>query len=134
MERYKFDEDNRLWYELGENGVYYPMIKVEDNLNVGRYGRLAMEHMKSINPVRYKTLGVMGMFPKIFNNIDEKVYNIINNIMNKKLKEEPIQDNWNVVEIEKHKKMLYREAEEIALQEIVYKNHFSNIDMEKVFI
>ncbi len=134
MERYKFDEDNRLWYELGENGVYYPMIKVEDNLNVGRYGRLAMEHMKSINPVRYKTLGVMGMFPEIFNNIDEKVYNIINNIMNKKLKEEPIQDNWNVVEIEKHKKMLYREAEEIALQEIVYKNHFSNIDMEKVFI
>ncbi|WP_317368804.1 TnpV protein [uncultured Tyzzerella sp.] len=133
MEKYKFDENNDLWYELGENGMYYPMIKVEDNLNVGKYGKLAMEHMKR-NSVRYKTFGVMGMFPRIFNNIDEEVYNIINNIMNKKLKEEPIQDNWNVVEIEKHKKMLYREAEEIALQEIVYKDHFSNIDMEKVFI
>ena len=132
MERYKVDESNGLRYELGEYGMYYPIIEIDGKLEIGRYGKLAMEHMKAINPSRYKTLGIMGMFPKIFNNIDEKVYSIIDNIMEEKLKEEPIQDEWNVLEIERHKKMLYREAEEIALQEIVYQDHFANINMEEV--
>ena len=134
MEQYRFDKENGLWYELGKHGMYYPMIQVSDEeLTVGRYGNLAMEHMKTINPIRYKTLGMMGMFPKIFNKIDEKVYYRINSIMEKKLQQEPIQYDWNVLEIERHKKMLFREAEEIALQEIVYKNHFASIDMEEVF-
>ena len=132
MERYKFDEGNGLWYELGEHGMYYPVTEVGEKLEVGRYGKLAMEHMKALNPARYKTLGIMGMFPKIFNNIDEKVYKIIDDIMEEKLKEEPIQDDWNVLEIERHKKMLFREAEEIALKEIVYQDHFVNISMEEV--
>ena len=134
MEKYKFDEENGLWYEVGENGMYYPMIKTSDEeLKIGRYGNLAMEHMKSIEPVRYKTLGMLGMFPKIFNEIDEKVYSRIDNIMDKKLQQEPIQDDWNVLEIERHKKMLFREAEEIVLQEVVYQDHFKNIDIEEVF-
>ena len=132
MERYKFDESNGLWYELGEHGMYYPVTEVGEKLEVGRYGKLAMEHMKALNPARYKTLGIMGMFPKIFNNIDEKIYKIIDDIMEKKLEEEPIKDEWNVLEIERHKKMLFREAEEIALQEIVYQDHFENISMEEV--
>ena len=132
MERYKFDERNGLWYELGEYGMYYPVTEVDEKLEVGRYGNLAMEHMKALNPARYKTLGIMGMFPKIFNNIDEKIYKIIDDIMEKKLEEEPIKDGWNVLEIERHKKMLFREAEEIALQEIVYQDHFENISMEEV--
>ena len=132
MERYKFDEGNGLWYELGEHGMYYPVTEVGEKLEVGRYGKLAMEHMKALNPARYKTLGIMGMFPKIFNNIDEKIYKIIDDIMEKKLEEEPIKDEWNVLEIERHKKMLFREAEEIALQEIVYQDHFENISMEEV--
>ena len=132
MERYKFDESNGLWYELGEYGMYYPVTEVGEKLEVGRYGKLAMEHMKVLNPARYKTLGIMGMFPKIFNNIDEKIYKIIDDIMEKKLEEEPIKDGWNVFEIERHKKMLFREAEEIALQEIVYQDHFENISMEEV--
>ena len=132
MERYKVDESNGLRYELGEYGMYYPVTEVGEKLEVGRYGKLAMEHMKALNPARYKTLGIMGMFPKIFNNIDEKIYKIIDDIMEKKLEEEPIKDGWNVLEIERHKKMLFREAEEIALQEIVYQDHFENISMEEV--
>lgn len=135
MENYKFDENNGIWYKLGENGMYYPMIKTsEEDLKVGKYINLAMEYMKSINPVRYKTLGMMGMFPKIFNEIDEKAYSMIDNIMDKKLQQEPIQDNWNIIEIERHKKMLFREAEEIVLQEVVYQDHFKNIDMEEVYM
>lgn len=134
MERYKYDENNGLWYELGEYGMYYPMLEMpNEELKVGRYGKLAMEHMKSINPARYKTLGISGLFSEIFNDIDNKVYDMIDKIMDEKLKEEPIQENWNVLEIERHKKMLHREAEEIALQEIVYQDHFENIDMKKVF-
>ncbi len=129
MERYKYDENNGLWYELGEHGMYYPMVE-EIKLESGRYVNLAMEHMRAISPIEYETLGLLGKFPEIFNGLNDKVYALIDEIMKKKLIEEPIQENWNVLEMEKHKKMLYREAEEVALQEIVYKNHFENIDIE----
>ncbi len=37
MERYKYDEGNGLWYELGEHGMYYPMLEVpNEELKVGR--------------------------------------------------------------------------------------------------
>ncbi len=133
MERYKYDDNNGLWYELGEHGMYYPMVEEDiEKLNVGRYGRLAMEYMKGENLGKYEAVKTMMLFPKIFNDIDEKVYAMIDNIMENKLKEEPIQEEWNVLEMERHKKMLYREAEEIALQEIVYKDHFANIEKEYV--
>ncbi|WP_250277604.1 TnpV protein [[Clostridium] colinum] len=129
MEKYKIE--NGIKYELGKHGMYYPIFE-EEEFKVGKYGKMAMEHMKTINKARYSFLGVAGKLPKIFNDIDEKVYNIIDNIMEKKLEKEPIQDDWNIVEIERHKKMLYREAEEIALQEVVYQDHFLNVDIEKV--
>lgn len=129
MEKYKYDESNGLWYELGEHGMYYPMVEEDrERLNVGRYGKLAMEYMKSENLGKYEAIKTMMLFPKVFNGIDEKVYAMIDDIMEKKLKEEPIQEDWNILEIEAHKKMLYREAEEIALKEIVYKDHFANIE------
>ena len=129
MERYKYDDNNGLWYELGEHGMYYPMVEEDiEKLNVGRYGRLAMEYMKGENLGKYEAVKTMMLFPKIFNGIDEKVYAMIDSIMEVKLKEEPIQEDWNVLEMERHKKMLYREAEEVALQEIVYKDHFANIE------
>ncbi len=132
MERYKYDENNGLWYELGEHGMYYPMLEMSnEELKVGRYGKLAMEHMKSMYPSRYEVLNTLWKFPEIFNDIDDKVYNMIDKIMEEKLKEEPIEENWNVLEIERHKKMLYREAEEIALKEIVYQDHFENVDIEE---
>ena len=53
--------------------------------------------------------------------------------MEKKLQQEPVQNDWDVLEIERHKKMLFREAEEIALKEIVYKDHFASVNMEEVF-
>lgn len=77
-------------------------------------------------------LGMLPKLPEIFNGLDDKVYNMINEIMEKKLKEEPVPEDFNILESEAHKKMLYREAEEIALKELVYINHFENIDMEKI--
>ena len=132
MERYKYDENNGLWYELGEHGMYYPMLEMpNEELKVGRYGKLAMEHMKAMFPSRYEVLNALWKFPEIFNGIDDKVYNMIDKIMEKRLKEEPIEESWNILEIERHKKMLYREAEEIALREIVYQDHFQNVDIEE---
>lgn len=63
-----------------------------------------MEHMKNTQSSKYDMLGILGELPKIFNRLDERVHNMIDKIMDKKLKEEPIQDNWNVLEIEAHKK------------------------------
>ena len=129
MEKYKIE--NGIKYELGEHGMYYPMFEVKE-LQVGKYGKMAMERMKTVNKARYNMLGMLQKLPEIFNGLDDKVYNIINEIMEKKLKEEPVPEDFNIIESEAHKKMLYREAEEIALKELVYINHFKNVDMEKI--
>lgn len=129
MEKYKVE--NGIKYGLGENGVYYPIFEV-DEFKVGKYSKMAMEHMKSINKARYNMLGILQKLPEIFNGLDDKVYSRIDEIMEKKLKDESVQQNWNLIEMEAHKKMLYREAEEIALKELVYIDHFKNIDMDKI--
>ena len=129
MKKYKIE--NGIKYELEENEMYYPILEIEP-LKVGKYGRLAMEHMKNTQSSKYDMLGILGELPKIFNGLDERVHNMIDKIMDKKLKEEPIQDNWNVLEIEKKKKMLYREAEEMVLNELVYINHFQNVNMTEI--
>lgn len=129
MEKYKIE--NGIKYELGEHGMYYPIFEVEE-LKVGKYSKMAMEHMQTINKARYKFLGITGKLPEIFNGLDDKVYNMINEIIEEKLKDEPVQDNWDILEIEAYKKMLYREAEEIALKELVYINHFENVDMGEI--
>ncbi|WP_317367401.1 TnpV protein [uncultured Tyzzerella sp.] len=131
MRKEKFNENNGLSYELGEDSMYYPTIEIME-LKVGKYGKLAMEHMRELNQIDYNSLGIRGKLPEIFNDIDNKVYEMIDRLMEKKLKEEPIQDEWNVLEIERHKKMLHREVEEIVLKEIVYKDHFKDIDMEEI--
>lgn len=131
MKKEKINKNNRLVYELGEHSMYYPKIdRIE--LKVGKYGKLAMDYMRELNQIDYNSLGIRGKLPELFNNIDNQVYEMIDNIMKNKLKEEPIKDEWNVLEIERHKKMLHREAEEIALKEIVYKDHFKDIDMEEI--
>ncbi len=129
MEKYKVE--NGIKYELGENGMYYPIFEVNE-LKVGKYGKMAMEHMKTVNKARYNMLGMLQKLPEIFNGLDDKVYSMIDEIMEKKLKEEPILEDLNILEIEAYKKMLYREAEEIALKELVYINHFENIHMKKI--
>ena len=122
-------EENGIKYQLGEHAMYYPIFEVKE-FQVGKYGKMAMEHMKSTNKAKYNMLGMLQKFPEIFNGIDDKVYNMIDKIMEKKLKEEPVPEDFNIIESEAHKKMLYREAEEIALKELVYIDHFKNVEIE----
>ena len=48
MKKEYFNEKNGLWYDLGEDEVYYPRIKL-DNENykpVGKYGRMRKRHLQ----------------------------------------------------------------------------------------
>ena len=81
MEKYKIE--NGIKYELGEHGMYYPMFEVKE-LQVGKYGKMAMEHMKTVNKARYNMLGMLQKLPEIFNGLDDKVYNIEMQVSNKK--------------------------------------------------
>ena len=61
MERYIFDKNNGLWYEL-QGDYYIPCLVLdeEDTRPIGKWGRKHLRHIKERRPVLYTTLILSG--------------------------------------------------------------------------
>ncbi|WP_412178668.1 TnpV protein [Sedimentibacter sp.] len=93
----------------------------EEQEPLGKYGMMAMSYLRETNQQRYTEMFINGELMQIMRKVNEEANELLDNIMEQKLKIDPVPDPMNAYESYKHRDMIKREAEEIVLKEIVYR-------------
>ena len=118
----KYIKENGITYELrGEQ--YYPLLELPEQKEIGKYGRLHLEHLKAHRKGRYTNLLSEGTLNQRLYEIDVEAKTMVESIMFRLAAERGIDENlkardmlrW-VAEINNIK----ASAEEIVLREVVY--------------
>lgn len=73
MEKYKFDENNGLWYEL-QGDYYLPCLKLpeEEQAYIGIWGQRHRRHLKEYHRVRYANLLTTGKLNDYLADLNEQ--------------------------------------------------------------
>lgn len=117
--------ENGIHYILGADGLYYPDLKLPEGTHyeIGRYGRMRWEYLKSYRKGEYLELLLDGRLNEYLHDIDEECYARI------ELLTEQMKTRAGITEeLKKTDQMKWvgltnnvrNAAEEIILKEIVY--------------
>nr|WP_235715979.1 TnpV protein [Acetivibrio cellulolyticus] len=102
-----------------------PNIQISNESNydqpLGKYGRMAMEYLKEQNPQRYMILKMDGTLMEIMHKVQEEAVERIENILQQMLMENQIPKTEDIMEKTRHMNSLRATAEEIVLNELIYK-------------
>ena len=118
-------EENGIRYTLGEDGLYYPDLKLQEGTDyeIGRYGRLRAEYLKEHHRVQYMNLLLDGKLNEYLHQVDEECYEMMERLM------EQMKARQGVTERLKAESMMLwigmlnnirASAEEVVLRDIVY--------------
>lgn len=118
-------EENGIRYTLGEDGLYYPDLKLQEGTDyeIGRYGRLRAEYLKEHHRVQYMNLLLDGKLNEYLHQVDEECYDMLECLM------EQMKARQGVTERLKAESMMLwigmlnnirASAEEVVLRDIVY--------------
>lgn len=118
-------EENGIRYTLGEDGLYYPDLKLQEGTDyeIGRYGRLRAEYLKEHHRVQYMNLLLDGKLNEYLHQVDEECYDMLECLM------EQMKARQGVTERLKAESMMLwigmlnnirASAEEVVLKDIVY--------------
>lgn len=118
-------EENGIRYTLGEDGLYYPDLKLPEGTDyeIGRYGRLRAEYLKEHHRVQYMNLLLDGKLNEYLHQVDEECYDMLELLM------EQMKARQGVTEQLKAENMMLwvgmlnnirASAEEVVLKDIVY--------------
>ena len=117
-------EENGIRYTLGEDGLYYPDLKLQEGTDyeIGRYGRLRAEYLKEHHRVQYMNLLLDGKLNEYLHQVDEECYDMLECLM------EQMKARQGVTERLKAESMMLwigmlnnirASAEEVVLRDIV---------------
>lgn len=118
-------EENGFRYTLGEDGLYYPDLKLPEGTayEIGRYGRMRAEYLKKHHRVQYMHLLLDGKLNEYLHQVDEECYDMMERLM------EQMKARQGVTEQLKAENMMLwvgmvnnirASAEEVVLKDIVY--------------
>ena len=118
-------EENGIRYTLGEDGMYYPDLKLPEGTDyeIGRYGRLRAEYLKEHHRGQYMQLLLDGKLNEYLHQVDEECYDMLELLM------EQMKARQGVTEQLKSENMMLwvgmvnnikASAEEVVLKDIVY--------------
>ena len=118
----KYIKQNGITYELrGEQ--YYPLLELPEQKEIGKYGRLHLEYIKSHRKGRYTNLLSEGTLNQRLYEIDLEAKQMIESIITLLAAERGLDENMKardmlrwIVEMNNIK----ASAEEIVLREVVY--------------
>lgn len=124
MEKYIFDQSNRLWYEL--QGDYYIPCLVLDEAGaspIGMWGRKHQQYLKEHRPMLYSNLVLSGKLYSYLAGIDTRARNKLNLLVTRLAEKEGINE-----QLKSQDQMAWvgamnnirNRAEEIILQELIY--------------
>jgi len=116
-----------LIYQEAEDGYKYPSLKMstEEPINtssLGKYGRMAMEHLKKNHHHSYMYLLLEGELLPLMKKLDKEVKNTRKILEENLLMIDPILHSESSYDTYKHLNMIRITAEEIVLTNIIYTN------------
>ncbi|MGN1318547.1 MAG: TnpV protein [Lachnospirales bacterium] len=112
-------------YEERE-GILYPKIKFSkeekyEGKQLGKYGRMAQKYLKENYKFKYNELLMSGELLPMLHKIEQQANDYLDELTKEFLEKEPIKNPNNFWETAQHKLQIKRQAEEIILNEIIYK-------------
>ena len=124
MEKYIFDQGNRLWYEL--QGDYYIPCLVLDEAGtspIGMWGRQHQQYLREHRPMLYSDLVLSGKLHGYLADIDTQARNKLHLLVKRLAEKEGINE-----QLKAQDQMAWvgainnirNRAEEIILQELIY--------------
>ena len=118
----KYIEQNGITYELrGEQ--YYPLLELHEQKEVGKYGRLHLEHLKTHRKGRYTNLLSEGTLNERLYEIDIEAKQVLETIIPRLAAERGIDEDLKARDMLRwvaEMNNIRASAEEIVLQEVVY--------------
>jgi len=116
---------NGISYTLSEDGLYYPDLKIAEgsNYEIGRYGRMRCEYLKSYHKVKYMDLLLSGELNEYLHGIDKECYERMELLIGQMKEREGVTEQLKADNQMKWVGMLNNirsSAEEIVLSELVY--------------
>ena len=124
MEKYIFNEQNGLWYEL-QGDYYIPclVLDVEDAQPIGMWGRKYLRYLKAHRPVLHTTLLLSGKLNSHLVEIDNRATEMYDRLMKQLAEREGITEQ---LKAEDQMAWVHRmnnirnRAEEIVVQELIF--------------
>ena len=115
-----------LTYTEGEGGLMYPNIQMSENpacdsMEVGKYGRMWKDYMTEQHPHRVSQLIAEGKINQMIVSVDKEADSRKETLIQQLLKVQPMPQTEDTLMRASHMEMIYQTAEEIILNEIVYK-------------
>ena len=104
------------------DGLLYPLIKMdikEEDVNVGKYGRMWMQYLKLEYPQRYRNLLRFGELKYKAVEVNEVVYDLLEDIETEWLQNHKPKNRNSFVEMYKLRTEARLMAEEVVLHDVV---------------
>lgn len=109
------------------DGIFYPILSVppEDNqcLNVGKYGRMWIEHIKITYPQRYRSLLRFGELKERAEMVNETAYELLEDIEVRWLNQHRPKNSNSFIEQLHLRNQARMMAEEVVLHDVVRQFH-----------
>ena len=91
MEKYKFDENNGLWYEL-QGDYYLPCLKLteEEQVHIGIWGQRHLRYLKENKRVLLSNLQLSGKLNSYLADIDRQAEDMFERLVKQMAKREGV--------------------------------------------
>lgn len=123
MEKYKFDENNGLWYEL-QGDYYLPCLELpEEQAYIGIWGQRHLRYLKKHHRVCYVNLLISGKLNGYLADIDRQAEEIFEQLVKQMAKREGVTEQLkaaNSTEWVRKMNSIRNRAAEITNSELIY--------------
>lgn len=123
MEKYKFDENNGLWYEL-QGDYYLPCLELpEEQAYIGIWGQRHLRYLKEHRRVRYANLLTSDKLNSYLADIDRQAEEMFFRLVNQMAEAEGITEKLKVsnqMEWVRRMNNIRNRAVEIINSELIY--------------
>jgi hypothetical protein len=104
------------------NGLFYPLITLdimEDDVNVGKYGHMWMQYLKSEYPQRYRSLVRFGELKHRVAEVNEVAYELLEDIEKEWLQKHRPKNKNSFMEMYRLRTEARLMAEKVVLHDVV---------------
>ena len=124
MEKYKFDENNGLWYEL-QGDYYLPCLKLpeEEQAYIGIWGQRHLRYLKKHHRVLYNNLLTSGKLNSYLVDIDRQAEEMFERLVKQMAEREGVTEQLkaaNSMEWVRKMNSIRNRAVEITNSELIY--------------
>ena len=124
MEKYIYDQNNGLWYEL-QGDYYIPCLVLEENdtPTIGMWGRRHLRYLREHRPVLYTSLVLSGKLHSYLAEVDNRATEMLDYLVKEMAAQQGVTERLkaqNQMTWVQRMNNTRNAAEEIILQELIY--------------